>query len=63
MDLVLAHDTARIIQTCLKQGTVEQRQRIFEELKDEALQLSKNKYANNILWKMVKYGLVCLLLV
>lgn len=56
IELVYAHDTSRIIQTCLKQGNEAQRGAIFGELKEKVVEMSKNKYAKNILWKMIKYG-------
>lgn len=58
MDLCYAHDTSRVVQTCLKQGNAEQRGKMFIELKDDIVLMCKNKYAKNVVWKMLKYGYV-----
>jgi pumilio family protein 6 len=44
-EFALKHDTARIIQCCLKYGTPQQHTTIFNELKDHIVELSKSKYA------------------
>lgn len=51
-----AHDTSRVLQSCLKQASVEQREVIFNELKDDIVGLSKNQYSKNVVWKLLKYG-------
>lgn len=51
-----AHDTSRILQCCLKDGSKAQRERIYEELKEEIVLLSKNKYAKNIVMNLIRYG-------
>ncbi|CAK8680213.1 pumilio homolog 3-like [Clavelina lepadiformis] len=56
VNLCYAHDTSRVIQTCLKQGLRNQREEIFNELKEHIVDMCKNGYAKNIVWKMLKYG-------
>nr|XP_039255795.1 pumilio homolog 3-like [Styela clava] len=56
VDLMYAHDTSRVLQSCLKQGNEEQRQSIYDELKSEIVNMSKNRYSKNMVWKFLKYG-------
>ncbi|XP_077867446.1 pumilio homolog 3-like [Saccoglossus kowalevskii] len=55
-ELAFAHDTVRVLQCCIQFGSVEQRNAIFEEVKDLMLDLSKNKYSKFYVLKMLKYG-------
>ena len=54
--LVLKHDASRIVQTCVKHGTVEQRQAIIEELKPHLLALTKSRYGKFLASKLFIYG-------
>lgn len=54
--LVLKHDASRIVQTCVKHGTAEQRQEIIEELKDHLMALTKSRYGKFLAMKLFKYG-------
>ena len=56
VDFAFAHDTTRVLQSCLQHGTKEQRRTIFEELKPRVPEMAKEKYAKNIIWKLIKYG-------
>ncbi|XP_030851927.1 pumilio homolog 3 [Strongylocentrotus purpuratus] len=56
LDLVKAHDTVRVIQCCVQFGTPEQRTKIFEEVKDHIVELTKCKYAKFYVLKMFRYG-------
>ena len=56
VDFAFAHDTTRVLQSCLQHGTKEQRRAIFEELKPRVPEMAKEKYAKNIIWKLIKYG-------
>nr|CAB3265314.1 pumilio domain-containing protein KIAA0020 homolog [Phallusia mammillata] len=56
INLAYAHDTSRVLQTCLKQGNKEQREEIFKELNEHIVHMCKDGYAKNIVWKMLKYG-------
>ncbi len=54
--LVLKHDASRIVQTCVKHGTAQQRQEIIDELKDHLLALTKSRYGKFLAMKLFKYG-------
>ncbi|XP_065512723.1 pumilio homolog 3 [Caloenas nicobarica] len=54
--LAFAHDSTRVIQCFIQYGNEEQRQKIFEELKDSLVELSKSKYSRNIVKKFLMYG-------
>ena len=46
---------SRVIQTCLKYGTAEQREQIVKELLGHFVQLSTSPYARRITLKVMKY--------
>eukprot|EP00731_Ephydatia_muelleri_P017988 Em0011g28a len=54
-ELSVKHDTARVVQCCLKFGSVAQRTAIFTELKDHILELAKLKYAKFIVKALLRY--------
>jgi hypothetical protein len=56
--LIFAHDTCRVIQCLVKYGTSEHRTKLFEELKDDILEMIKCKYAKFFVKKLIKYGWV-----
>nr|XP_009860251.1 pumilio homolog 3 isoform X1 [Ciona intestinalis] len=56
INLAYAHDTSRVLQTCLKQGSKDQRHKIFSEIQTHIVDMCKNGYAKNIVWKLLKYG-------
>ncbi|XP_013078823.2 pumilio homolog 3-like isoform X2 [Biomphalaria glabrata] len=55
-ELSAVHDSARVIQCLVQYGTEEQRNLIFEELKDDICDLCKLKYAKYVVRKLIKYG-------
>ncbi|XP_078658455.1 pumilio homolog 3-like [Branchiostoma floridae x Branchiostoma belcheri] len=55
-ELANAHDSVRVMQCCIQFGTPEQRAMLFEELKDDLVNLSKSKYAKFSVRKLLKYG-------
>eukprot|EP00058_Branchiostoma_floridae_P020525 XP_002606015.1 hypothetical protein BRAFLDRAFT_269781 [Branchiostoma floridae] len=55
-ELANAHDSVRVMQCCIQFGTLEQRATLFEELKDELVNMSKSKYAKFSVRKLLKYG-------
>lgn len=57
ISLAFCRDTCRILQTCLKEGTRAQRKQLFEDFRAKTIDLSKNNYSKNIVWKMLKYGI------
>jgi len=55
VEIIYKHDASRMIQTCIKYGTKEQRDQIFVELKPKILDLAKNHYGHFLVYKMLKY--------
>lgn len=55
-ELVLAHDTVRVIQCCVKFSNAAQKQGIFDEVKGSILELCKSKYGKFYVLKVLKYG-------
>lgn len=56
LDFAFAHDTTRVLQSCLQHGSADQRREIFEAVKTRIPDMAKEKYAKNIIWKLIKYG-------
>uniref|UniRef100_A0A674E465 Pumilio homolog 3 n=1 Tax=Salmo trutta TaxID=8032 RepID=A0A674E465_SALTR len=54
--IAFAHDSTRVLQCFIQFGTDKQRQEVFDELKDDMVELSKSKYARNIVKKFLMYG-------
>lgn len=55
-EVIFKHDTGRVIQACVKFGTVEQRQKLFEQFKDDFGELIKSKYSKFFVKKLLIYG-------
>ncbi|KAJ8393949.1 hypothetical protein AAFF_G00054820 [Aldrovandia affinis] len=54
--IAFAHDSTRVLQCFIQFGDDKQRQEVFDELKDHMVELSKSKYARNIVKKFLMYG-------
>ncbi|CAM4730682.1 unnamed protein product [Leuciscus chuanchicus] len=54
--IAFAHDSTRVLQCFIQFGSENQRQEVFEELKEHIVELSKSKYARNIVKKFLMYG-------
>ncbi|KAF5897943.1 pumilio 3, partial [Clarias magur] len=54
--IAFAHDSTRVLQCFIQFGNDKQRQEVFDELKDHFVELSKSKYARNIIKKFLMYG-------
>uniref|UniRef100_A0A8C2EY62 PUM-HD domain-containing protein n=1 Tax=Cyprinus carpio TaxID=7962 RepID=A0A8C2EY62_CYPCA len=54
--IAFAHDSTRVLQCFIQFGSDKQRQEVFEELKEHIVELSKSKYARNIVKKFLMYG-------
>ncbi|KAI9500060.1 Pumilio y domain member 6 [Coemansia spiralis] len=54
-EITLKHDTSRVIQTCLKHGTMEERGEIAKELSGHYVELSKSVYGRHIVIRLLKY--------
>ncbi|KAG0721957.1 Pumilio 3 [Chionoecetes opilio] len=56
MSVIHAHDTVRVLETLLAKGGEEYRTLVFEELKDDLVNLSKIKYSRFFVLKILRYG-------
>ncbi len=54
-DIILKHEGSRIVQTCVKHGSPEQRRQIATELKGAFLEVARNKYGKHIVTKLLLY--------
>jgi pumilio family protein 6 len=54
--LVVAHDTARVIECLLARGDEKVRDALYNELKNDLTDLIKSKYAVFFVQKLVNYG-------
>lgn len=54
-DLILKHEGSRVVQTCVKHGSAEQRRQIAAELKGAFVEVAKNKYGRHIVTKLLLY--------
>jgi pumilio family protein 6 len=51
----LAHDTCRVIECLVQYGNERHRNGVFDELKDNLIELSKSKYARFMVKKLLTY--------
>jgi len=54
--IIFAHDTVRVVECLMAVGSVEIRDKLFAELKEDILEISKSKYAHFFVQKMLRYG-------
>ena len=54
--VIRAHDTVRVIEFLMAEGTPEIREALFQELKEQVVELSKSKYAAFFVQKLLNYG-------
>lgn len=54
--MAFAHDSVRVLQCFIQFGSHEQRQEVFEELKDDVIGLCKSQYGKHIVKKLLMYG-------
>ncbi|XP_065146271.1 pumilio homolog 3 isoform X2 [Paramisgurnus dabryanus] len=54
--IAFAHDSTRVLQCFIQFGNDKQREEVFDELRDHFVELSKSKYARNIVKKFLMYG-------
>ncbi|KAK2888568.1 pumilio homolog 3 isoform X1 [Channa argus] len=54
--MAFAHDSVRVLQCFIQFGSHEQRQEVFDELKDEIISLSKSQYGRHVVKKLLMYG-------
>ena len=54
--MIYAHDTCRVISSLIKYGNERHRQGVFEEAKENFVDMAKSKYARFVVKKLLKYG-------
>ena len=54
--MAFAHDTCRVIECLVQYGNERHRTGVFDELKDNLVELSKSKYARFMIKKLLLYG-------
>jgi len=54
--LIFAHDTVRVVECLMALGSSQIRDKLFEEMKDDVVEMSKSEYAHFFVMKMLKYG-------
>ncbi|KAM9840997.1 pumilio homolog 3 isoform 2-T2 [Aulostomus maculatus] len=54
--MAFAHDSVRVLQCFIQFGSHEQRQEVFEELKDDVINLCKSQYGRHVVKKLLMYG-------
>ncbi|KAM7369352.1 hypothetical protein PAMP_013626 [Pampus punctatissimus] len=54
--MAFAHDSVRVLQCFIQFGSHEQRQEVFEELKDDMIGLCKSQYGRHVVKKLLMYG-------
>ncbi|KAJ2693172.1 Pumilio y domain member 6 [Coemansia sp. IMI 209128] len=54
-EVTLKHDMSRIVQTCIKYGSAEQRQVIASELQGAEVDLARSMYGRHILLRLLKH--------
>lgn len=52
----MAHDTSRICECSIQHATQLQRWQIYNEIKKDFIELSKNRYGKFVMLKIIKYG-------
>jgi len=54
--IIFAHDTVRVVECLMALGSEEIRNELYEELKDDIVEMAKSKYANFFVQKILRYG-------
>ncbi|XP_077479379.1 pumilio homolog 3 [Stigmatopora argus] len=54
--MAYAHDSVRVLQCFIQWGSHEQRQEVFDELKDDIIDLCKSQYGRHVVKKLLMYG-------
>ncbi|XP_024917725.1 pumilio homolog 3 isoform X2 [Cynoglossus semilaevis] len=54
--MAFAHDSVRVLQCFVQFGSHEQRQEVFDELKDDIISLCKSQYGRHVVKKLLMYG-------
>jgi len=54
--IIFAHDTVRVVECLMAVGSEDIRDKMFTELQEDIIEMSKSKYAHFFVQKMLKYG-------
>jgi len=54
--IIFAHDTVRVVECLMALGTQEIKNALFDELKEDIIEMAKSKYANFFVQKILRYG-------
>ncbi|XP_077352734.1 pumilio homolog 3 isoform X3 [Festucalex cinctus] len=54
--MAYAHDSVRVLQCFIQWGNHEQRQEVFDQLKDDVITLCKSQYGKHVVKKLLMYG-------
>jgi len=54
--MIYAHDTVRVVECLVALGDESIRNSLFEEMKEDVIEMCKSKYAHFFVMKMLKYG-------
>jgi len=54
--IIFAHDTVRVVECLMALGSDDIKNELYEELKDDILEMAKSKYANFFVQKILRYG-------
>jgi len=54
--IIFAHDTVRVVECLMAIGSEEVREALFQEMKEDILEMSKSSYASFFVKKLLKYG-------
>nr|XP_049595230.1 pumilio homolog 3 isoform X5 [Syngnathus scovelli] len=55
-EMAYAHDSVRVLQCFIQWGSHEQRQEVFDALKDDVVALCKSQYGKHVVKKLLMYG-------
>eukprot|EP00090_Calanus_glacialis_P027679 TRINITY_DN4384_c0_g1_i1.p1 TRINITY_DN4384_c0_g1~~TRINITY_DN4384_c0_g1_i1.p1 ORF type:complete len:639 (-),score=253.64 TRINITY_DN4384_c0_g1_i1:48-1964(-) len=54
--IIFAHDTVRVVECLMAMGTQEIKDALYQELKEDIIEMAKSKYANFFVQKLLRYG-------
>ena len=54
--IIFAHDTVRVVECLMAMGEEKIKEEIFQELKEDIVEMAKSKYANFFVQKLLRYG-------
>ncbi|KAK3091659.1 hypothetical protein FSP39_021613 [Pinctada imbricata] len=55
-EFAFAHDTARVLQCLIQYGSMDQREEVYQEVKDQICLMAKSRYAKFLVKKFLIYG-------